>query len=369
MKRSLLNRIYTTTLVIAITLVSSTLNAQLCNQTMNVGAHTTTYTSTMVRGYYFTAPISFTICELYVPDNLNTQMQHVEVVRFTAGPPPAWSATTNNFVSLFNQTQWVPNTPIPCSIAVNAGDIIGIYGARGNTATMYNSYSSSSYSATIDGNPVTLRRSGMQFTLNGSTMHDIWSEVNYSIGRIIMGYDPVLLPVEFTSFTGQKEGELNLLDWATASEQNCDYYDVERSEDGDHFETIGQVAGSGNSSNEINYQFRDLEPARGINYYRLRQVDYNGDYEYSTTIAVDNTMRSGFSIYPNPVEKFIVVSFEEQPDAPCQLEIRNTMGKTVLSTEVSNASNYIELLDMEAGMYILSTTVNGTTVSEKFIKK
>lgn len=367
MNKSLRNKL--SVLVIVIVMLSGSLYGQLCNQTMNVGAHTTTYTSTMVRGYYFTAPISFTICELYVPDNLNTQMQHVEVVRFTAGPPPAWSATTNNFVSLFNQTQWVPNTPIPCSITVNAGDIIGIYGARGNTATMYNSYSSSSFAATIDGNPVTLRRSGMQFTLNGSFMHDIWSEVNYSIGRIIMGYDPILLPVDFTSFTGQKDGNINVLDWATASEQNCDYYEVERSVDGENFESIGQVNGSGNSSNEIKYQFRDKEPTRGINYYRLRQVDYNGNYEYSTIVAIDNTMRSGFSIYPNPVEAFIVVSFEEQPEAPCLIEIKSMTGKSVLFTEVSNASNYIELNEMEPGMYILETTMNGNTVSEKFIKK
>lgn len=358
-----------TAFVLLAVLMNSKVGAQLCNQTMNVGPHTTTYTSTMVRGYYFTAPISFTICELYVPDDINTQMQHVEVVRFTAGPPPAWSATTNNFVSLFNQTQWVPNTPIPCSITVNAGDIIGIYGARGNTTTMYNSYSSSSFAATIAGNPVTLRRSGMQFTLFGSSMHDIWSEVNYSIGRIIMGYDPVLLPVEFISFNGQKEGDVNLLSWATASEQNCDYFDVERSNDGVHFESIGQESGAGNSNHEIDYQFRDSDPKRGINYYRLKQIDFNGDFEYSTIIAVDNTMRSGFSIYPNPVEGFIVVSFEEQPESPCNIEIKNTMGQTVFSTEVSKASNYLELTDMDAGMYIIETTLNGSTFSEKFIKK
>lgn len=148
-----------------------------------VGPQTTTFSS-WVRGYYFTAPASFTICGLYIPTDASTDPQYVEVVKFTNGAPPAYSAVTNSFVSLFYQSNWVPNTTIPCNITVNAGDIIGVYGARGTG--QINSYSTPLYVTNILGNSVTLTRSGMQFSLATSQMHDIWSEAAFQINRVIM---------------------------------------------------------------------------------------------------------------------------------------------------------------------------------------
>ncbi len=148
-----------------------------------VGPQTTTFTS-MVRGYFFTAPTNFTICQLYIPSDASTGVQNIEVVRFTNGAPPAYAGTTNAFTSLFYINNYAPNTPIPCNIQVSAGDVIGVYGARGTN--MVNSYGSPNYVTTIMGNNATLQRSGMQFNLNTQQMHDIWSEVNYNIGRIIM---------------------------------------------------------------------------------------------------------------------------------------------------------------------------------------
>ncbi len=148
-----------------------------------VGPQTATFTS-LVRGYYFTAPVSFTICGLYIPDDASSGSQSVEVVKFTAGPPPAYAGTTNSFLNLFYQANWVPNTMIPCSIPITAGDVIGVYGAR--DAAQINSYSSPNYVSSINANPVTFYRSGMQFSLATSPMHDIWSEVAFSIGRVIM---------------------------------------------------------------------------------------------------------------------------------------------------------------------------------------
>src|SRR5688572_27702732 len=75
-----------------------------------LGPQTSTFTS-MVRGYYFTAPTTFSIVGLYVPTDATTSgPQCVEVVKFTAGPPPAFPGVTNSFVSLFYQTNWIPNT-------------------------------------------------------------------------------------------------------------------------------------------------------------------------------------------------------------------------------------------------------------------
>lgn len=153
---------------------------------MPIGPQSGTFTSN-VRGYYFTAPVNFTICGLYIPTNASSGAQSVEVVRFTAGPPPAYAATTNNFTSLFYLANFAPNTIIPCNIPVNAGDIIGIYGAR--ATNMVNSYDGVQYVSNILGNPVTLYRSGMQANLSTQQMANIWNENNGSIGRIEMYYN------------------------------------------------------------------------------------------------------------------------------------------------------------------------------------
>lgn len=154
------------------------------------GPQITTYTATMVRGYHFTSPVTFNICELYVPNTINSNMWHVEVVKFTNGAPPAYPGVTNNFISLFYADSVLGTSPIPCNIPVTAGDVIGIYGSRsGTTGTqMTNSYDSPNFVTTILGNNVTLSRSGMQFPLNNQQMHDIWSEVAFNTSRIFGFY-------------------------------------------------------------------------------------------------------------------------------------------------------------------------------------
>ncbi len=154
---------------------------------IDVGPQTNTYTS-VIRGYYFTSPVTFTICGLYVPDDASSGPQTVRVVKFNSTAPPAFPGTTNNFTQLFSQSNVAANSMITCNISVNAGDVIGVYGSRG--ANCVNSYGTANYVSTINGQNVTLQRSGMQFCpATGTPMHDIWSEVGNPIGRIVMYYN------------------------------------------------------------------------------------------------------------------------------------------------------------------------------------
>ena len=157
--------------------------------------------SSMTRGYYFTAQTSFTICGIYVEDDMSTAAQSVAIVRFTAGPPPAYAATTNNFVTLFQSLNYVPNNMIATpTITVNVGDIIGVYGSRGNGV---NSYGASQCVVNINAIPHTLYRSGMQFNLATQTgMHDIWNENNGSIGRVTLYTNCCALPTAVPAITG-----------------------------------------------------------------------------------------------------------------------------------------------------------------------
>jgi len=77
-----------------------------------------------------------------------------------------------------------------------------------------------------------------------------------------------------------------LLNWATGSEINNDYFTLERSRDAVDAEIIGFIDGAGNSSHTLHYQFIDHDPLPGISYYRLKQTDYDGSFEYSQWVAV-----------------------------------------------------------------------------------
>jgi hypothetical protein len=139
-----------------------------------------------IRGYFFTAPVAFTIVGLRVPTDADPGAQTIEILRFnSAGDPPAYPGLTNTFTSLGYWNGVNTTTMINTNIQVNAGDVIGIYGWRGTT----DSYSSGgSFVSNIAGFPVTLERSGMQYDLNASQMFDVWSEPGGAISRTEMYY-------------------------------------------------------------------------------------------------------------------------------------------------------------------------------------
>lgn len=119
-----------------------------------------------------------------------------------------------------------------------------------------------------------------------------------------MTLDCTPLPVEMLEFTGARVGSKNILQWKTATELNADYFDLERSSTGSDFESIGQVPAQGISSNEHSYTFEDPEAERTTLYYRLKQVDFNGDFEYFGPIAIDDkeALSSAEAPFPNPMD-------------------------------------------------------------------
>ncbi len=146
------------------------------------------------RGYFFTAPCDLTITGLRVPEDASTASQNIQIIKFNSGPPPSFSATTNDFVSLGRWINVTGSSRIDCAISIVSGDIIGILGDRGGI----NSYGTGPYTASINGNSVVLTRIGMQYPLSTTIAQDIWQESGGSIGRIEMYYtagSPV--PVSF----------------------------------------------------------------------------------------------------------------------------------------------------------------------------
>lgn len=107
----------------------------------------------------------------------------------------------------------------------------------------------------------------------------------------------VVLPVQLLSFTAERNGDDALLQWETASEDNNDYFQLERLNENGYFVSLGTVDGHGTTSQYNSYSFTDESPLPGINYYRLRQVDFNGHFAYSAIRTVDFTAQNDFTAF------------------------------------------------------------------------
>ncbi|MBC7922070.1 MAG: hypothetical protein H7Z75_13395, partial [Ferruginibacter sp.] len=119
--------------------------------------------------------------------------------------------------------------------------------------------------------------------------------------------DAIPLPVRLVSFDGELEARQIHLHWRTASEKNSAYFEVQRAANGRTFESLGRVAGAGTTQETRRYLFIDQAPLPGLNYYRLRQVDTDGQFHYSRLIEVkadtEDLQREAAVVYPNPVTK------------------------------------------------------------------
>jgi Secretion system C-terminal sorting domain len=117
-----------------------------------------------------------------------------------------------------------------------------------------------------------------------------------------------VLPVNFGSFTVQKEGTTNRLKWTTASESGSDHFEVERSTDGNVFTTLSSLPAHGNSSEELSYSFVDNNPQAGANFYRIREVDIDGHFLYSKVVTINFDIAAKASAFPNPATAKITIT-------------------------------------------------------------
>lgn len=106
----------------------------------------------------------------------------------------------------------------------------------------------------------------------------------------------ITLPIELLEFKGNEQGDNNLLSWSTASERDNDYFVLEKSVDGINWIELSKIIGAGNSTQKQNYHDIDYSVDKIINYYRLRQVDFNGNFTYIDIISIDNRVKNKYVI-------------------------------------------------------------------------
>ncbi|MEO8067374.1 MAG: M36 family metallopeptidase [Flavobacteriales bacterium] len=171
------------------------------------------------------------------------------------------------------------------------------------------------------------------------------------------------LPVELVDISATAEQAGIVVAWATASENNSERYDVERSADGDGWAIIGSQAAAGNSLARNEYSFLDATPETGVNYYRLRMIDLDGSQERSSTVSAE--WKSGAPLsYPNPSNGGFWVS----ATANDQIEILDALGQSMpYARTTSDARTWIELVRPVTGLYLLRIGSGDAAVTERIM--
>ncbi len=176
------------------------------------------------------------------------------------------------------------------------------------------------------------------------------------------------LPVELISFKGYRATNGNLLEWSTATEINNSHFEPERSLDGKQFEPIGKVTGHGTTSLTHHYTFPDkgFESLSNITYYRLKQVDYNGHYEYSEVIYITPVNRSDFFTYQDGSRLF--VKLDQPASYSMHISLVSVTGQQVASSIIteSETSTVLDIFGA-SGIYFISIESGQGRVSKKVI--
>ncbi|MGB3074550.1 MAG: T9SS type A sorting domain-containing protein, partial [Chitinophagales bacterium] len=163
------------------------------------------------------------------------------------------------------------------------------------------------------------------------------------------GIDCTILPIELTSFECHPQGNVITIDWTTASELNNDHFLLEKSYDGEHYETLATVPGKAFSSLPSNYFMLDNHPYPGNNYYRLSQTDKNGHAQQLKTTVCDVTIS----------------------DEQVLMQVMNLSGHVLYAANLKNSEveNILHDLSLPAGMYITAIIYkNGMATISKFLK-
>lgn len=199
-----------------------------------------------------------------------------------------------------------------------------------------------------------------------------WANVGCTVDA--QGNQPGVLPVELTNFTAEYIKGFVDIKWVTASEINNDYFTVEKTVDGKVFEVVGVVNGAGNSNTVLNYGLEDERPTSGTSYYRLKQTDFDGKFDYSDLVAVDvKSNIDGLYIYPNPVTNNGLLNFSADRDGQFEVTIYDVTGRKVLfeNYTVKEGENNIELptSSLKQGMYFVYLGNENEQTNIKFIKE
>ena len=174
------------------------------------------------------------------------------------------------------------------------------------------------------------------------------------------------LPIKLTFFKGKNAGNKNVLEWTTASEMNNDYFVIERKSEGEwesEWEMIGQLKGAGNSTTIRNYEFVDNSPfpkgrvGDGLLYYRLKQMDFDGNYTYSKVVTVNQTQSDNLNTLFSSEKNIINCLLTSSVNEKISINLIDILGRKVITEtsdiKVGENKLSLDISKYPTGMYVI----------------
>lgn len=212
-------------------------------------------------------------------------------------------------------------------------------------------------------------------TTSSQSLTDMKFVLNAGVGtvridNISIQSDLSALPIKLNSFNAKLLGSTTLLSFSTATELNNSHFAIERSADARNFTEIGRVQGAGTTQVPQSYTFTDEKPLAGTNYYRLRQVDFDGTESFSPVVSVVFGKTGSISIAPSPATDRVHIQLEAALTNDGRWQVFDNTGRQVLSGnwEAESADFDLDVNVLPEGMYTFRLAV-GTQVQVKQFRK
>lgn len=174
-----------------------------------------------------------------------------------------------------------------------------------------------------------------------------------------------ILPVKFYDFSAVMYDHQCLIKFTTASEINNDYFEIERSADGQNFKMLTSISGAGNSNDLVAYDWSDKDPLLGYNYYRIKQTDFDGKSTYSNIVSTRNNAEEGFALQPTVITNQLQIMTAAQN---FDVKIITSEGSIVMQSHQLSGVQNIDTAHLPSGLYIVTIYFRSTVQTFKILK-
>lgn len=231
-------------------------------------------------------------------------------------------------------------------------------GVASNYVLLYRSSAAGTFTI-VPGTSVSVSGDRVLFSVDAS---NITTNYYYTIGTKDASASP--LPIELLNFQCQliKSNQVQLK-WSTASEYHSDHFNIERSEDGINFETIGKIQAAGISTSLKEYQYLDEFAKKAMSYYRLKSIDADGSYKFSEICSVNNNHfenNNGIIFYPNPTHSIFTIDYSSSSyNYLSSYRLYDISGKELeVSSVIYNNKIILDVSGLNDGIYFVEILAN-----------
>jgi Secretion system C-terminal sorting domain len=318
--------------------------------------------------------------EVYFPDPINPA--NFSIIRINGNASSAGVVyTTPAFATITITTLTTGQPGFPGKIGVWTGVADCLQNGANDAVILYNTSTSSVVQAIAYEGNVTVSSTATPAAIASLVITSVGSDPGTAAGVSLVDNDGDgifslattsvgALPIQLINFEAFSESNTVSLNFTTASESDNSHFEIERSTDGRTFNKVGEVKGAGTTSQEQRYSFVDEAPVKGTNYYRLKQVNFDGSFEFSKVVTARFGRSSSISVIPTLVYDQINVNLDAQSEEAGQWQIFDLSGREVLNgqIEAEQAGFSADLSNLTEGIYMVRVQMGTETYTERVQK-